>query len=217
MENTGLDNHVVSVNIPTKSDYNDIAQESISSCTSIIRFNALNSALYCNCVHSHCANANKTTGKCIANGGLNASIMFVDAFPSDFESVAGAFTDEKGYLLNEILKDTKYKRSDLYCTNMIKCHNIQDTNADMICNCLEEYFYKEIDLVKPKKMILTYSAFQACLKYKIVPHMGNINYFTKIHTSIRNLEIDMYIVYDIKALTIQQRDAFKQGMKMILQ
>ena len=100
---------------------------------------------------------------------------------------------------------------------MIKCHNIQDTDANMIFTCLENYFYKEIEFVKPKKIIFTYSAFQACLKYKVIPHLGNINYFTKIHTNIRNLEIDMFIVYDIKALTIQQRDAFKQGMKMILQ
>ena len=217
MENAALDNHVISVNIPTKSDFNDVAQESINDCVTIIKYNALNSALYCNCKYSRCANADRTNGKCVSNGGLNASIMFVDAFPSELESVTGAFTDEKGYLLNEILKGTKYKRSDIYCTNMIKCHNIQDTNADMIFNCLESYFYKEIELVKPQKIIFTYSAFQACLKYKVIPHFGNINYFTKVHTNIRNLEIDMFIVYDIKALTIQQRDAFKQGMKMILQ
>lgn len=209
--------NAISVNIPVQSDFSDITKESIDECVDIVKLNALNSALYCNCHYSNCSNCDKTQGKCISNGGLNASIMFVDAFPSEYESVAGAFTEEKGYILNEVLKGTKYKRSDIYCTNMIKCNNVQDTNSNIISHCLEEYFYKEIELVKPKRIIFTYSAFQACLKYKVVPHTGNINYFTKIHTTIRNLETDIFIVYDIKALTQQQRDAFKQGMKMILQ
>lgn len=212
-----MDNPSVTVNILIKSDFTDITQEAINDCTTIAKFNAMNSALYCNCHYTNCSNCDKTHGKCISNGGLNASIMMVDAFPSEYEAVAGAFTEEKGYLLNEVLKGTKYKRSDIYCTNIIKCSNIQETNENMIFHCLEEYFYKELDLVKPKRIILTYSAYQACLKYKIVPHVGNVNYFTKIHTTIRNLEMDMFIVYDIKALTLQQRDAFKQGMKMILQ
>lgn len=212
-----MDNVSVTVNIPTKSDFTDITQEAINDCTTITKFNAMNSSLYCNCHYVNCSNCDKTHGKCIPNGGLNASIMMVDAFPSEYEAVAGAFTEEKGYLLNETLKGIKYKRSDIYCTNIIKCSNIQETNENMIFHCLEEYFYKELDLVKPKKIILTYSAYQACLKYKIVPHVGNVNYFTKIHTTIRNLEMDMFIVYDIKTLTLQQRDAFKQGMKMILQ
>ena len=211
------DSHAISVNIPTKSDFNDISQESIDNCISIMKINAINSSLFCNCQYTNCPNYNKTNGKCISNGGLNASIMFVDAFPSEYEAIAGAFTEEKGFLLNETLKGTKYKRSDIYCTNMIKCSNIQDTNQDMINHCLEEYFYKEIELVKPKRIIFTYSAFQASLKYKVVPHIGNVNYFTKIPIQIRNLETDMFIVYDIKSLTQQQRDAFKQGMKMILQ
>lgn len=212
-----MDNVSVTVNIPTKSDFTDVTQEAINDCTMITKFNAMNSSLYCNCHYANCSNYDKTYGKCIPNGGLNASIMMVDAFPSEYETVAGAFTEEKGYLLNEALKGTKYKRSDIYCTNIIKCSNIQETNENMIFHCLEEYFYKELDLVKPKKIIFTYSAYQACLKYKIVPHVGNVNYFTKIHTTIRNLEMDMFIVYDIKTLTLQQRDAFKQGMKMILQ
>ena len=211
------DSHAISVNIPTKYDFNDISQESIDNCISIMKINAINSSLFCNCQYTNCPNYNKTNGKCISNGGLNASIMFVDAFPSEYEAIAGAFTEEKGFLLNETLKGTKYKRSDIYCTNMIKCSNIQDTNQDMINHCLEEYFYKEIELVKPKRIIFTYSAFQASLKYKVVPHIGNVNYFTKIPIQIRNLETDMFIVYDIKSLTQQQRDAFKQGMKMILQ
>ena len=49
MENAALDNHVISVNIPTKSDFNDVAQESINDCVTIVKHNALNSALYCNC------------------------------------------------------------------------------------------------------------------------------------------------------------------------
>jgi uracil-DNA glycosylase family 4 len=207
----------ISIKLTNASAFNDVTNESINECIKIAKYNALNSELYCNCNYSNCSNCNKTNTKCISNGSLNASIMMVDAFPSEYESALGAFTEEKGFLLNEVLKGTKYKRADIYCTNIVKCSNVQDTNPGIITHCLEEYFYKEVELIKPKCIILTYSAFQACLKYKVIPYVGNVSYFNKIRTNIRNLEMDMFIVYDIKTLTQQQRDTFKQGMKIILQ
>ena len=196
---------------------NTVSQESIESCINIARLNALNKRLFCNCYNASCSIYDHSQSKCVSNGNLNASIMFVDAFPSEYESFTGALTDEKGYLLEESIKNTNVKRSDIYCANLIKCFNVQDTNVDIINNCLENYFYKEFDLVKPKKIIFTYSAFQAGLKYNIIPYTGNVNYFTKIKTVIRNLEIDMFIVYDMKTLNEQQKNSFKQGMQIILQ
>lgn len=208
---------------PLQSSFNDVSPESIEHCINIAKFNAMNKMLFNNCCNASCAICNNSVSKCISNGSYNASTMFVDAFPSEYESYTGAFTDEKGYLLEEALKGTKFSRSDIYCTTLIKCFNIHDTNEGIINNCLLNYFYKELDLIKPKRIIFTYSAFQASLKYKVIPYTGNINYFTKVHTHFQSIslhtavETDIFIVYDIKALTEQQREAFKQGIQFILQ
>lgn len=208
--------------IPLRTSFNDVSPESIEHCVNIAKLNAMNKMLYNNCCNASCAIYNNSVSKCISNGSCNASIMFVDAFPSEYESYTGAFTDEKGYLLEEALKKTKFSRSDIYCTTLIKCFNIKDTNEGIISNCLQNYFYKELDLVKPKCIIFTYSAFQASLKYKIIPYTGNINYFSKVHTHFKSIslnvdvETDIFIVYDIKSLNEQQRETFKQGIEFIL-
>lgn len=202
--------------IPLKSSFN-ISQKSIENCINIAKMNSINKKLFNNCCNSNCDIYNKSISKCVSNGSTNASIMLIDAFPSEYESFTGAFTDEKGYLLEECIKDTNIKRLDIYCTNIIKCFNIQDLNKSAIDNCISNFLYNEISLVKPKKIIFTHSAFNAGLKYNIIPQMNNVNYFSKIHTVINNIETDMYIVYDIKALNEQQREAFKEGMRFILQ
>ena len=196
---------------------NNISQESINNCIAIAKLNCLNKKLFNNCCDASCPIYNNSVSKCVSNGAFDAEIMLVDAFPSEYETFTGSFTDEKGYLLEESIRSSKHKRSDIYCTNIIKCFNVQDTNESIISNCLQNYFLKELEMIHPKKLILTYSAFQACLKYKIIPYIGNINYFTKTNVVIcGNINTDMYVIYDLKNLTVQQEEAFKQGMNYIL-
>lgn len=200
---------------PIQSDEYD--QECIDNCLKIAKLNALNKMLYNNCCNASCGICDNSISKSVANGYANADIMLVDAFPSQYETFTGCFTDEKGYFLESVLKSSRIKRSDIYCTTVIKCFNVQDTNVAIINNCIKHYFRKELDIIKPKKIIFTYSAFQACLKYGIIPHLGSINYFTKTNVQFDSFSADMYIIYDFKQLSDQQKEAFKQGLNYILQ
>lgn len=197
---------------------NEYDQECINNCVKIAKLNALNKMLYNNCCNVSCSICNNSISKSVANGSHMAKTMLVDAFPTQYETFTGCFTDEKGYLLESILQNTKINRSDIYCTTVIKCFNVHDTNGDIINNCIKHYFLNEINIIEPKKIIFTYSAFQACLKYEVIPYIGNINYFTKTHIQLKNgLETDMYVVYDLNQLSGQQKEAFKQGLNYILQ
>lgn len=202
---------------PIEPSFNDISKQSVDECVNIAKINSLNKKLHNNCANVNCQIANKTKSKCISNGDITSDIMIIDAYPSEYESFTGCLTDEKGYLLNDVLKDTKYKRSDIYCTTVLKCSNVRETDESMVSKCLECYLLQEISIVNPKKIILTFSAFQALLKYKIIPYIGNINYFNKVHCSIANkFESDIYVIYDIDNLNEDQIKTFKQGLRYIL-
>ena len=90
----------------------------------------------------------------------------------------------------------------------------------VINNCLKHYFYNELEIIKPKKLIVTYSAYQAMLKYGLIPFVGTINYFSKKRITLsNNLETDLYVIYDFKdcqTLTEQQINAFIEGLKIVL-
>ena len=203
--------------IPKLSSNTDISQESTDICENIARFNEINKKLNNNCSNCNCDNFDKTLSKCIPNGSLNKNIMFIDAFPTEYETFTGALTDEKGFLLNEALKNCKINRDDIYCTNIIKCYNIKCITEQHVRNCSSNYLSKEFKIVKPKKTIFTYSAFQAGLKYKIINHTGLINYFTKTNAVIYDIETELYIVYDINSLaTPAQRQSFITGMQSII-
>jgi uracil-DNA glycosylase family 4 len=205
----------VTVIHPIQAD--GVDQRFINNCINIARINAVKKQLFNNCCASSCGIYNNSVSKSVPNGSCNASIMLVDAFPSEYETFTGSFTDEKGYLLEEIIDNCKIKRSDIYCTTVIKCFNVMDTNENIISNCLQQYFIRELEIISPKKLLLTYSAFQACLKYNIVPHIDNINYFTKTNIVLcGKINTDMYVIYDFKNLSAQQKEALKQGMNYVL-
>lgn len=206
--------------IPLVNNNPFISKESVDKCTKIARLNALNKNLFNNCCNISCPIYNNTVSKSIFSGSCDASTMLVDAFPSEYESFTGCFTDEKGFLLEEILNSIGIHRSDIYCTTVIKCYDIAHTNTDIINNCLKHYFYNEIEIIKPKKLVVTYSAYQAILKYGLIPFVGTINYFSKKHITLsNNLETDLYVIYDFKdcqTLTEQQINAFTEGLKIVL-
>lgn len=203
---------------PIQSSHDDVSQQSVNNCINIAKFNALNKQLHNNCCNVNCPIANNTNSKCIANGSFNAKIMFIDAFPSQYETFTGCMTDEKGYLFEEALSHTKVKRSDIYCTTVLKCSDVSSVNESIVTNCLKCYLQKEVNLIKPEKVILTYSAFQALLKYQVIPYTGQINYFNKFRcTMFGGIEVDTYVIYDINQLNKDQRQTFKQGLQFILQ
>ena len=194
-----------------------ISQESVDNCVKIAKLNSLYRMLHNNCNDLNCCICNNTRSKSISNGSVNASIMFIDALPSEYETYTGCFTDNKGYLLEESLKDTKYNRTDLYCTTVIKCFDVSNLTSDIACACINNLFKREFDIVKPKKIIITSSAFQALLKYKVIKCNENINYFTKTITDFNDTKVELYVVYDMNNLNEQQKESFKQGLHYILQ
>jgi len=205
---------------PLKSIYEDISQESIDECTKIAKFNALNRLLRNNCYNISCANGSNTPSKSIANGAFDASIMIVEAIPSEKETFTGCFTNESGFLLQEALKNSNIKRSDIYCTTIAKCCDIRNANEEMVQHCIDTFFAQELKLIQPKKLVLTHSAFFVCRKYNIVDYsFGNINYFSKIDITLFNsFNTEMYIIYDPNSLeNAQQRESFRQGLNYIFQ
>ena len=217
MENIRQENNCTIIT-PINNENPMISQESVNDCIRIAKINSLNKKIYNNCSNCSCPISDKTHSKCVPNGNYNASIMLVDAFPSVYESFTGCLTDEKGYLLNEVLKQCNVNRSDIYCTTMLKCYNVKDTNECIVKDCLANYFSEEILLIKPKKLILTNSAFQACHRYGIIPDIGSINYFTKKPVTLNNgVNTNIYVIYDMSNINNQQMEAFKQGLKLVFQ
>ena len=209
---------IVTPMIPKQEDIN---QQSVNNCIKIARMNALNKKLYNNCYDCGCPIADKTLSKVISNGSYNASTMFVDAFPSEFETYTGTFTDEKGYFIEQVLYELNIDRQSIYFTNIIKCSNVKDSNPSIISKCLTNYFVIEIELINPKRLIVDASGLNALQKYGIITCAGDISKFYneyKVKT-IHNIDISLYVipkVIDVMNSDFNTKKNFKEGLKMIL-
>jgi uracil-DNA glycosylase family 4 len=215
-----VDGNVIVVT-PIVPKQEDINQQSINNCIKIARMNAINKKLYNNCFDCGCPIADKTLSKVISNGSYNASTMFVDAFPSEYETYTGTFTDEKGYFIEQVLSELNIDRQSIYFTNMIKCSNVKDSNPNIISKCLNNYFITELDLINPKKLVVDSSTLNALQKYGVITCTGEIkNFFSeyKIKT-INGMDMNIYVipkVINVMNADLNTKRNFKEGLKMIL-
>lgn len=197
------------------------SQSSTDMCIKLQELNLLNKQLFNSCMYTDCAIKGNTFPRSVSNGSVFSDIMLVDAFPTEYSAYTGCLTDERGYILEEALIETQHTRDSIYCTDMIKCHNVQDLNHDCVVNCLKHYFFKELEIVNPKAIILTDSAYKACVKYEILP-ADNYNYFTWNDTSILPFKkpVSVAVIWDFKSVldSPDQRSvqAFISGLKTLL-
>ena len=171
MSNIEFKDNITFIHPLEKTD--DISETSVVDCLKIAHMNAMNKQLFNNCCNINCGICNRTKSKAISNGSLNADIMFVCAYPSEYETYTGCFTDDKGYFLNELLTKADVKRSSVYCTSILKCNALESTNENIVNNCLNNYFKKELRIINPRKIIFTITALKVCIKYNIVIEDGN--------------------------------------------
>lgn len=92
-----------------------------------------------------------------ADGNIEADIMLIGEAPGADEDKMGVpFVGRAGKFLNEFLEKAGIDRKkDIYIANTVKCRppeNRKPTNAEK--NACEENLKKQIDIVKPKVIIL---------------------------------------------------------------
>jgi uracil-DNA glycosylase family 4 len=112
-------------------------------------------------------------------GPLNAKIMVVGQNPGMEEDETGKpFVGKAGKYLTKALSEQGLRREDIFITNIVK--HISPKNrapySDEIKECLP-YLIEQIEIVKPKKILLLGAAARQ------TPRLKSIEYFEIIHPS----------------------------------
>ncbi|PCJ58843.1 MAG: hypothetical protein COA79_12305 [Planctomycetota bacterium] len=113
-------------------------------------------------------------------GDSKASIMFIGGYPSEMDDFTEIiYGDNKGDLLNRIIRAMKTKLSEFFITTVLKCHPPKGTEprTEEIKACLP-YLTKQIEIVEPR-IIVTLGP----IAYKAL-----MNEEPKIHTKRENWE-----------------------------
>ena len=97
---------------------------------------------------------------CFFNGTTNAGIMLVGIAPGRMQNKDGvtehAFRQGSGKILKKIFMDLDIDINNIFITNIVKCNTPADgkLEKDDIRTCVNNFLKNEIDLIKPKKIIL---------------------------------------------------------------
>ena len=92
----------------------------------------------------------------IGDGNKNADIMFVGEGPGADEDIQGIpFVGKAGKLMDKAFEGIGIKREEIYIANIVKCRPPSNRNPekDEAQACME-YLKKQIELVKPKVIVL---------------------------------------------------------------
>ena len=105
----------------------------------------------------HLCSLSKSRNKVVfGEGNEDADIMFVGGIPIEMEDDAGSiFLGRGGDMLTAMIeKVLGLKRTDVYISNLLKCHppTTQELHETQFHTC-KAYLFKEIELVKPKIII----------------------------------------------------------------
>ena len=88
----------------------------------------------------------------VGDGSVDTNILVVGESPGYNEDLQGkAFVGESGKILDKLLGLADLKRTDIYITNILKCHPPRNhsPNRHEIDSCIQ-YLYKQIGIIKPK-------------------------------------------------------------------
>ena len=105
----------------------------------------------------HLCSLSKSRNKVVfGEGNEEADIMFAGGIPIEMEDDAGSiFLGRGGDMLTAMIeKVLGLKRTDVYISNLLKCHppTTQELHETPFHTC-KAYLFKEIELVKPKIII----------------------------------------------------------------
>lgn len=90
------------------------------------------------------------------NGDPNAELMFIGEAPGQNEDQQGLpFVGRAGQLLDELLGEIGFTRSDVFVANVLKCRppGNRDPQPDEI-GCCEVYLREQIEGIRPKLIVL---------------------------------------------------------------
>lgn len=88
-------------------------------------------------------------------GNLKADLMFVGEAPGRDEDIQGRpFVGRAGQLLTKIINAMKYKREDVYITNIVKCRPPQNRvpRKEEIEKC-KGYLFEQLEMISPKVIV----------------------------------------------------------------
>lgn len=129
---------------------NDSLFENFSKCKSL---DSLNKTIN-NC--QNCELGKTRTNFVFGVGNKNADVMIIGEAPGAEEDKQGIpFVGRAGKLLTDILKAINFDREEVYIANILKCRPPNNRNplpAEM--DECTPYLYKQIDLIKPKVILL---------------------------------------------------------------
>lgn len=122
-------------------------------------------------------------------GNSNADIVIVGEAPGADEDAKGEpFVGRAGQLLNKILEAVDFKREEVYICNILKCRPPGNRNPmPEEINLCEPYLKKQLDLIKPKLiLILGKVAADTLLNLKqpLNKLRGKIHYYNGIKTMV---------------------------------
>lgn len=89
------------------------------------------------------------------DGNPRAEIVFIGEAPGKDEDLAGKpFVGRSGQFLNEMLREIKLEREDIYITNIVKYRppNNRDPEPDEIESC-KEWLHHELNMIQPKLIV----------------------------------------------------------------
>lgn len=146
----------------------------------------LNSRI-CGC--QKCALGTSRTKFVFGVGNPNADIVIVGEAPGADEDAKGEpFVGRAGQLLNKILDAVEFKREEVYICNILKCRPPGNRNPmPEEINLCEPYLKKQLDLIKPKLiLILGKVAADTLLNLKqpLNKMRGKVHYYNGIKTMV---------------------------------
>ena len=105
----------------------------------------------------HLCTLSKSRQKVVfGEGNVHAELMIVGDAPSNSDDSAGKiFTGRTGDTVTKMIENVlALKRSDVYITNLLKCHALDSESPSPIdAHTCQPYLLKEIELVKPKLIV----------------------------------------------------------------
>lgn len=110
--------------------------------------------MICNCLN--CPLGKGRNKFVFGTGNPKARVMVIGEGPGADEDMQGEpFVGRAGKLLNDILKAIKFERSEVYIANIVKCRppGNRVPTLEEIDACFP-YLEKQIDLIKPKLILL---------------------------------------------------------------
>lgn len=103
-----------------------------------------------------CSLGKSRTNFVFGTGNQSADVMIIGEAPGAEEDKQGLpFVGRAGKLLTDILKAINFERDEVYIANILKCRPPSNRNPlpEEMTECTP-YLYKQIDLIKPKAILL---------------------------------------------------------------